>query len=147
MAYKKHISKSTRQTKEIAKSFAKSLSGTSLLLLKGDLGSGKTTFIQGLAQGLGIKKRITSPTFILVRKYSIEEKNLPSALWHIDLYRLNSKKDVENLGIQDALKESSVVAIEWPEKVGNLADGFKGKVFKIKFKPISFNEREITINA
>lgn len=118
---------------------AGSLKGGEILALTGKLGSGKTTFVQGLAQGLGIKKRVISPTFILMRRYSTPITNHPPSpgkaglrrasqslitnFYHLDLYRLekNLEKEVENLGIKEIwTKKENVVAIEWSEKIRNL---------------------------
>lgn len=71
----KYITNSSEETKKIAENFAKKLKGGDIVALYGELGSGKTTFVQGLAKGLGIKKRIISPTFIIVRSYKIEFKS------------------------------------------------------------------------
>jgi len=82
-----------------------------IIALYGELGSGKTTFIQGLAKGLGIKKRITSPTFVFVKKYK------PN-FYHIDLYRIEETKEVKSLGLEEIFSEpKAVIAIEWAEKI------------------------------
>lgn len=90
-----------------------------ILCLYGNLGSGKTTFTQGFAKGLGITSRLLSPTFIIVRRYDIplSEKKL----YHIDLYRLNSVDQMEELGLEEIFTDSaSVVVIEWAERLGEL---------------------------
>lgn len=99
----------------------------------GDLGSGKTTFVQGLARGLGIKERILSPTFILMRQYDIKTKNQNKNasfgraklknLYHIDLYRLvgNIEQEYRSLGLEEIVGEKeNIVVIEWAEKVRGL---------------------------
>ena len=120
--------KSAHETQSIGKDFAQSLVDqirrgvTSLPLiycLSGDLGSGKTTFAQGFARGLGITTRLLSPTFIIVRRYEIPH----TAYWfyHLDLYRIEHEKELETLGIREILQNpSAIVAIEWTEKLGNL---------------------------
>lgn len=87
--------------------------------LYGDLGSGKTTFIQGLAKGLGIKKRITSPTFVFVRKYILpKNKSGLTNLFHIDLYRITDSSETQSLGLAEMIADKkALVVIEWPEKV------------------------------
>lgn len=113
------------ETQNLGKESARNiLEKNRVIALYGDLGSGKTTFVQGLAKGLGIKKRIISPTFIIVRKYELRIKNHESRIinfYHIDLYRTESEKDVESLGIEEILNDSqNIVAIEWAEKIKKL---------------------------
>lgn len=114
------FTKSAKETKEFGQNFANKLKGGEVLALVGDLGSGKTTFVQGLARGLGISGMITSPTFILMRDYDTGgEKKEIKKLYHLDLYRLedNINKEVENLGLDDLLgKMENVVVIEWADK-------------------------------
>jgi len=108
---------SPEETKQFAQDFAKNLTMPVIITLTGNLGAGKTTFVQGMALGLGIKKLVNSPTFLLIKKYIVDKKNV----YHIDLYRLNSEKDIEGTGLLDILKEKdSIVIIEWAEKMGSL---------------------------
>jgi tRNA threonylcarbamoyladenosine biosynthesis protein TsaE len=88
-----------------------------VIALSGDLGAGKTTFVQGFAQALGIDKRITSPTFILMRQYPITPNGM---LYHMDAYRIdaNPKEEVENLGLREIWDEQgNILLIEWAEKI------------------------------
>ncbi|HYK08115.1 MAG TPA: tRNA (adenosine(37)-N6)-threonylcarbamoyltransferase complex ATPase subunit type 1 TsaE [Candidatus Eisenbacteria bacterium] len=125
---------SAQETQHAGKIFAKKLVGGDTILLYGNLGAGKTTFVQGLAKGLGIEKRIISPTFIIVRRYEVlnsssseqsESRSSRQArtikwLYHIDLYRTQTEDDVKGLGIDEILQEKdAIVAIEWPEKLGS----------------------------
>jgi len=125
-----------------------------VIALHGDLGSGKTTFVQGLARGLGIKRRIISPTFIIMRTYKIKFKIQNSKFkivvqnskffYHIDLYRTENESDIEGLGIKEIINDSqNIVAIEWPEKMGNLLP--KDRV-DIYFENLGDNKRKITID-
>lgn len=112
----------------------------------GDLGSGKTTFVQGVAQGLGIKRRIISPTFILVREYKLPKK-LKSFknFYHFDLYRLdqNLKEEVRNLGFLDLLgKDGNIVFVEWGEKIKDL---LPKDSYWINFEYLSEKTRRISI--
>ncbi len=85
----------------------------------GDLGSGKTTFIQGVARGLGISKRLLSPTFIIVRHYDIPSTS--RRLHHFDLYRFTDQKEVVAVGLSEIFKQpQAIVCIEWPERLGTL---------------------------
>jgi tRNA threonylcarbamoyladenosine biosynthesis protein TsaE len=96
-----------------------------LVLLKGDLGAGKTTLTKGIISGLGAAREedVTSPTFNLVHEFRLENKaNAPGPnpgackIYHVDLYRIDSFHDLESLGIEDALSEKAIVIIEWPER-------------------------------
>ncbi len=90
-----------------------------IFCLWGDLGSGKTTFVQGFAKGLGISARLLSPTFIIVRRYEFGEKK--AFLYHLDLYRLKNFDDAESIGLSEMLHDPDcIVVIEWPERLGGL---------------------------
>lgn len=91
--------------------------GERILRLTGDLGSGKTTFIQGLAKSIGISGIIPSPTFIIVRQYKISRKNY-SLFYHVDLYRLEKNVNIEGLGLTEIFSDPAcLIAIEWAEKL------------------------------
>lgn len=133
------ITKSFQETQALGEKFAKDLKGGDMLALYGDLGSGKTTFAQGLAEGLGIEKRIISPTFIIVRSYKLRA----GSFYHIDLYRIEREKDIEGLGIEEIMNDpKSIVTIEWAEKLGN---GLPKKRIDIKFEYVDEDKRRITI--
>lgn len=112
------------ETQKAGFEFAKKIKQGGVIALHGNLGAGKTTFVQGLAKGLGIEKKIISPTFIIVRKYEIKPKSdilYPTSFYHIDLYRVESGRDVAGLGLEEILNEkTNIVAIEWPEKIKEL---------------------------
>lgn len=115
-AGKVFVTNSFEETQRLGKDFAKSLRAGDIVCLYGDLGSGKTTFVQGLAKGLGIKNRIISPTFVIVRSYKLKV----ISFYHIDLYRTQSERDIEGLGIEEIINnENNIVVIEWAEKLGN----------------------------
>src|ERR1700751_5177554 len=110
---KTFVTKDFNQTQQLGKEFARHLKGGEVLCLYGDLGSGKTTFMQGLAKGLGITRNIISPTFIIMRNYrtrlKIKDLRLKN-LYHVDLYRIESEKDVEGLGLLELMyREENVV--------------------------------------
>lgn len=87
-----------------------------ILCLYGELGSGKTTFVQGFAKGLGITSRLLSPTFIIVRRYDIPSSE--KFLYHIDLYRVKNKAELKNLGLAEILTDpQSFVIVEWADKL------------------------------
>jgi tRNA threonylcarbamoyladenosine biosynthesis protein TsaE len=105
----------------------------------GDLGSGKTTFIQGLAKGLGITRRIISPTFIIARHYQIKN----GSFYHIDLYRTESKHDLLSVGLDQIIEDkTNIVALEWAEKIGEM---LPNKRVEINFEYLGDNKRKIII--
>ena len=119
------VSSSFLQTKNIAKTLAKilleaqSVKRAQVLALIGELGSGKTAFVQGFAKGLGIKERILSPTFIIMKKFEIGGSRY---FYHIDCYRLDSpEKELLRLGFKDIIQNpKNIVAIEWADRVESL---------------------------
>lgn len=135
-----HLTKTAEETKNAGKVFAQALIGGDIVALHGELGSGKTTFTQGLAAGLGVKDRIISPTFVVVRSH-IFNKNGAKQLFHIDLYRVEKVDDLKEIGIEEMLNDESIVIIEWPEKMeGLLPEKTKHVFFRYK----TDTEREIT---
>ncbi|MBU0776901.1 tRNA (adenosine(37)-N6)-threonylcarbamoyltransferase complex ATPase subunit type 1 TsaE [Patescibacteria group bacterium] len=127
----------------MGKKTAVNLKGGETLALTGELGSGKTTFIQGLAEGFGIKGRIISPTFILMRKYVASKFDF----YHIDFYRLEDglENEVKNLGVDDTWgKNDNVVAIEWAEKIENV---LPQEVIWIRFENLGEDKRKILIEG
>lgn len=108
------------RAENLAKQLAGDLVSGAILALSGPLGSGKTTFTQKLGKLLGIKKRITSPTFTLVNFYQAKfpKTKLPVTLYHLDLYRTNSFQEVKELGLEDFMgREQTITVIEWAEKI------------------------------
>jgi tRNA threonylcarbamoyladenosine biosynthesis protein TsaE len=108
-----HTTHSEIETAAIGRDLAATLSAGDVVLLFGDLGAGKTAFVRGLAEGLGVQRdEVSSPTFTLIHEY--RGGRLP--LLHVDLYRLNDAREIEDLGI-DELGSGGVVAIEWAERL------------------------------
>ena len=149
----KIISKSLDETKQFTQTFLADLKPAcagrpktsklkaTVLLLEGDLGSGKTTFTQFLAQELGVKNYITSPTFVLMKRYKINYLDFKQLI-HIDAYRLNSGQDLLNLGWSELVSNpANLIVVEWPEKV---ADLFTGEEVKINFKFVDEKTREMS---
>lgn len=144
--------KSAKETSEFGEKVANKLvdSGKAVIFaLMGDLGSGKTTFVQGLARGLGVNTRIISPTFIIMRKYMIspntEHGIQYTEFYHIDLYRLESdiEKEIKNLGIDDLWSnKENIIAIEWAEKA---RDFIPQNAVWITFENIGKGKRKIII--
>ncbi|OGH11994.1 MAG: tRNA (adenosine(37)-N6)-threonylcarbamoyltransferase complex ATPase subunit type 1 TsaE [Candidatus Levybacteria bacterium RIFCSPHIGHO2_01_FULL_36_15] len=148
----KIITNSYKETEELGKLLSQSFKAGDVVCLYGELGSGKTTFTKGVARGLGVKNRIISPTFILMRRYSLNAKDqrltpIDSVskiknLYHIDLYRLESQ-DIKGLDLEEIMQDKSgVVLIEWPEKI---KDFLPGKRWEISFKILDENLRKILI--
>lgn len=93
------------------------LTGGDIVILKGDLGAGKTSFTKGVAKGLGVTDTITSPTFSIMNVYDFPKGNLI----HIDTYRIENEEDLIEIGIEEYLGErNTICVIEWPEKIPNL---------------------------
>ena len=140
----KYISKTPDETRNLAMSLSKVLDGGEVILLFGDLGAGKTLFLQGLAQGLGVKDVVNSPTFNILKIYTIKNKKNIKKFCHIDAYRLSSGKDLETLGIKEIWEDKKIVtAIEWAEKIKDIFP--KKNYIKIFIKSISESKREIKI--
>lgn len=144
------VSKSTVETKKIAELLVKELpgrrSGAALVFaLSGELGSGKTTFVQGFAKALGIKEKILSPTFLILKIYGLPQMSRFRHLAHIDCYRLDSPKDLAELGFKNMLKDSNaIILIEWAERIKRL---LPDKIIRIKFRyGRKENERILKLN-
>ena len=136
------ISKSPRETQKIAKDFSKDLKPGDIVALYGDLGAGKTVFIQGIAQGLKIKKKITSPTFVFIHTYSINIANQDSSFYHMDLYRGETVHDFESLGLDEIINDKNVVVVEWASKI---EDRLPKKRIDVTIKAVNEYTRRITI--
>jgi tRNA threonylcarbamoyladenosine biosynthesis protein TsaE len=132
---------SKEETQKLGEHFAGKLKPGNFVALYGDLGSGKTTFIQGLAKGLGVTRRIISPTFIIARHYKINN----GSFYHIDLYRTESKHDLLGIGLDQIIEDkNNIVALEWAEKMGEL---LPKKRIEIRFQYLSENKRQIIIKG
>ncbi len=139
---KNYLTNSDSETIKLGEDFAKKLEDGDVVMLTGDLGAGKTTFVQGIAKGLGIKDRILSPTFVLVRNHKVDSKKFDT-LSHIDLYRIEGQENLEKLGISEFItSENSVTIIEWAEKI---TDFIPAKGYRINFVYLDENKREINI--
>lgn len=151
------ITNDFEETRQLGRNIAKNLNGGDIIALYGDIGSGKTTFMQGVAKELGITHKIISPTFVITRIYKIpshskknihnKEKRLPKApdkLYHIDLYRLADRKSIQTIGISEILEDQkAIVAVEWAEKANSFF--LKKCTISITFEQLENEKRKITI--
>ena len=138
----KLISKNARETAEAAKILAKEILKTNSLVIigfVGELSTGKTTFIKSLIKGLGYNKRVVSPTFIILKRFTIRKRDI----YHIDAYRVKSR-DLLKLGFEKAIKSPNIVLIEWADRVKNILP--KGTIWLKLEHGANQNERRITIN-
>jgi len=133
------LTKSADETIELGKKIGAFLLPNDVIALIGPLGAGKTTFIQGIAEGIGVKDYVTSPTFIIINEY---QGHLP--FYHVDLYRLDEVKDIEDLGIEEYFNRGGVCVIEWAEK---LKDLLPANAERIKIEVVSENERKICVSS
>lgn len=137
----KYITKNSKQTMLLGQKLAKNITQGGCFGLVGDLGAGKTCFTKGIALGLGIKKNITSPTFVLMRVYPAKHKHIKQ-LVHLDAYRLEKAVSLTAIGLDDYLNDNkTLILVEWANKVPAV---IKNKKNVIKFKHLK-ESREIVI--
>ena len=134
------FSRSPEQTRRIGMRVGGALQTGDVICLQGDLGAGKTTFVQGLAQGWGSVDSVSSPTFILVNVYRRADQ---SQLFHMDAYRLDSTPEAAELDLDSMLAEGALV-IEWPERMAGLIPTER---LWVKFEHVDDEEREMKFKA
>ncbi len=150
----KHIKLTTnspKETQNVARLFAKELmrfslvrNGALVVALEGDLGGGKTTFAQGFARGLGIREKVLSPTFVIMRIFNLRKVTFRRFV-HIDAYRLKGVKELQPLGWRYILQDrETIVLVEWADRVRRALP--KGYI-QVKFEFLSENERHIIIQS
>lgn len=132
----------TDQTLELGEKIGKAITCGISIALKGELGAGKTTFVQGLAKGLGVSEKyyITSPTFNIINEYEAGNFNL----CHLDLYRLDSCDDLYDIGFDDLINDNNVVVIEWPQILDEIEFRFD---LEISFNFDEHYNRIISVSA
>lgn len=145
----KVITKSQKETQEFAQNLAKKIAKNGLkksamvLALHGDLGAGKTTFTQGFAKGLGVREKMLSPTFVIMKKFKIPTSGF-KFLYHIDCYRLHNEKDMLHLDFTQILENpENIVVVEWPEKIQKILP--KKNLIAIDFSHLEDSQRKIII--
>lgn len=132
------ITYSAQQTQRLGEQFARHLTGGEVIALIGPLGSGKTTFVQGLARGLGIERRVVSPTFVFIRDYELKGGR---TLFHVDLYRISFGEEVKALGLEEIWSDPKhIVVIEWAEKIREI---WPPQTIKVYFEYLGSNKRKI----
>lgn len=140
------VSQSSFQTQQFAKKFAKSIlylprqNHAAVIGLAGELGSGKTTFVQGFARGLGIKEKVLSPTFLVYRTYKTHRTHL----YHVDCYRLEHARELLELGWKEIVANPKhIVLVEWADRIRII---LPRKTIRINFETSSKNQRTITFH-
>ena len=131
------ISNSAEQTFDAGKALAARLAPGDVIAFHGDLGAGKTVFVRGLAAGLGLDARVTSPTFTIVNEY---DGKIP--LFHFDMYRLSGSDELFEIGWEDYLTRGGICAVEWSEIT---EDAFPNNTINIHIKKTGDDTREITV--
>ena len=133
---------SATETEALGEQLASRLTGGEVIAYTGDLGAGKTAFTRGLARGLGITDRVTSPTFTIVNEY--EGGRLP--LFHFDMYRLSSSDELYDIGWEDYLARGGVCAVEWSEIVSDALE--ENELIRVDIKnECGDDDRTITITG
>ncbi len=134
-----YISSSEKETEAIGRDFAAGLAPGAVCAFFGELGSGKTAFIRGMARGLGIDMPVSSPSFNIVNEYP---GKIP--LFHFDMYRLASSDELFDIGWEDYLERGGICAVEWSERV---EDVFEPGTYYIVFTKTGETERTISIEV
>lgn len=132
-----YISNSEHETELIGQRFAEGLPGGTVVAMYGDLGAGKTAFVRGMARGMGLDCRVSSPTFTIVNEYLGERE-----LIHFDMYRLSDADELFDIGWEDYLSRGAVCAVEWSE---NVQDAFFGDETVVRIEKLGDEKRRITI--
>ena len=134
-----HITKTEQETEELGSRLAKQLPDGAVVAMYGDLGAGKTAFVRGMARGMGIDCRVSSPTFTIVNEYPG-----PRELIHFDMYRLSGADELFEIGWEDYLSRGAVCAVEWSE---NVQDAFFGDEITVTIEKLEDTVRRITIEG
>ena len=131
------ITENEAETENAGEVFSKNLPGGTVVAMYGDLGAGKTAFVRGMARGMGLSCRVSSPTFTIVNEYLGERE-----LIHFDMYRLKSSDELFDIGWEDYLARGAVCAVEWSE---NVEDAFYGDEVVVRFEKLGPTTRRIII--
>ena len=134
-----YITNSEQETEELGRRFAQKLPGGSVVAMFGGLGAGKTAFVRGMARGMGLDCRVSSPTFTIVNEYLGDRE-----LIHFDMYRLGSADELFEIGWEDYLSRGAVCAVEWSE---NVQDAFFGDEISVTIERLGDTARKISIEG
>ena len=134
-----YYTNSDKETEAIGEAFGRSVKDGTVIAMYGDLGAGKTAFVRGMARGMGISERVSSPTFTIVNEYLGER-----TLIHFDMYRLGSADELFDIGWEDYLARGAVCAVEWSE---NVEEAFYGDEVRLTIEKLSDTSRKITIEG
>ncbi len=134
-----YISRSEGETEELGARLGARLGAGAVVAMYGGLGMGKTAFVRGMARGMGLSCRVSSPTFTIVNEYLGARE-----LIHFDMYRLSGAEELFDIGWEDYLARGAVCAVEWSE---NVRDAFFGDEIRVSFEKLSDHERRITIEG
>jgi tRNA threonylcarbamoyladenosine biosynthesis protein TsaE len=140
------VTDSAEQTRELGARLGRLLRAGDVVLLHGDLGSGKTTLAQGIARGLGVRGYAHSPTFTLVAEHEGRTGDgEPIRLYHLDLYRLAGERDLDSFGWEDYLAPTDgVTVVEWPERAGSW---LPEEYFLVRLEPVGADRRRLLVDA
>lgn len=142
----KHQTDSAEKTTRLGLEFGQELKGGEVVLLVGEIGAGKTTFVQGVGLSLGVQDHIKSPTFVIVHEHEVHNHKTVKHLIHLDGYRLG-KTPLSELGIDKYCgRPDTVIMIEWPEQVVFDLDGCV-VTHRVEIKHLGEDQREITVNS
>jgi tRNA threonylcarbamoyladenosine biosynthesis protein TsaE len=128
------VTHSSAETIEVGRKLAALLKPPKFLILRGDLGAGKTTLVKGFAEAFDAAEadEVTSPTFTLIHEYEgtreVQGKRMPVRLYHLDLYRIDSERQLDSLGLDDLQEENSIVLVEWGEKFPSVVKRSQGEI-------------------
>ena len=134
----KLVTKNNIETEKLGYNFSKKISQGDIIALKGNLGSGKTTFVKGVLKGLNYEHEVTSPTYTLINEYNTNYKII-----HIDCYRESDVNRWLNIGLIDYFSGNNILFIEWPEKIESI---LPKNINKLSFEIVNVNERLIKCN-
>jgi len=134
-----YITHSEQETEDLGARLSSGLPGGTVVAMYGDLGAGKTAFVRGMARGMGLKCRVSSPTFTIVNEYLG-----PRDLIHFDMYRLSGADELFDIGWEDYLNRGAVCAVEWSE---NVRDAFFGDEITVTIEKLGDTRRKIPIEG